>query len=143
MKKILLYIKSLVILLISFSFFFTLNNGIKLKADESIENKVTISSSTNEITQGNSATANVYIETLKDIKKGEGKIIEYEGEKIGVYKDEKGKIFKVKPICTHLGCELYFNNYDKIWECPCHGSKFTYEGIAIEVPGIKHLEIDS
>ena len=67
MKKILLSIKSLVILLISFSFFFTLNNGIKLKADESIENKVTISSSTSEITQGNSATANVYIETLKDI----------------------------------------------------------------------------
>ena len=82
-------------------------------------------------------------ETLKDIKTGEGKIIEYEGEKIGVYKDENGKIFKVKPVCTHLGCELYFNNYDKIWECPCHGSKFTYEGKAIEGPGIKHLEIDS
>lgn len=81
-------------------------------------------------------------ETLKDIKQGEGKIIEHEGEKIGVYKDENEKIFKVKPVCTHLGCELYFNNYDKIWECPCHGSKFTYEGKAIEVPGIKHLEID-
>ena len=44
----------------------------------------------------------------------------------------RGEIFKVKPVCTHLGCELYFNNYEKIWECPCHGSKFTYDGKVIE-----------
>ena len=81
-------------------------------------------------------------ETLKDIKTGEGKIIEYEGEKIGVYKDENGKIFKVKPVCTHLGCELYFNNYDKIWECPCHGSKFTKRGFVIEGPAINDLKKD-
>ena len=59
---------------------------------------------------------------------------------IGVYKSEDGEIFKVKPVCTHLGCELYFNNYEKIWECPCHGSKFTYDGKVIEVPAVKDLE---
>ena len=36
-----------------------------------------------------------------------------------MYKANTGEIFKVKPICTHLGCELYFNNIDKTWECPC------------------------
>ncbi len=77
---------------------------------------------------------------IEDVKNGEGKIVNIDNQKIGVYKDDNGKIFTVKPICTHLGCELYFNNIDKLWECPCHGSKFTYDGKAIEVPGIVDLE---
>ncbi|MBQ3416024.1 MAG: FAD-dependent oxidoreductase [Clostridia bacterium] len=44
-----------------------------------------------------------------------------------------------KPKCTHLGCELHFNNVDKIWECPCHGSKFTENGKVIETPANKDL----
>lgn len=79
-------------------------------------------------------------EKIDDVKKGEGKIIEIDGKKVGIYKNENGEIFAVKPVCTHLGCELSFNNFLKIWECPCHGSKFNYEGKAIEVPGIKDLE---
>lgn len=77
---------------------------------------------------------------LDDIKMGEGKIIEVNKKKVGVYKANNGQIFKVKPICTHLGCELYFNNIDKVWECPCHGSKFTYDGKSIEVPSNKNLQ---
>lgn len=73
-------------------------------------------------------------ETLDDIQNGDGKIVNVDNKKIGVYKSEEGKIYTVKPVCTHLGCELHFNKFDKIWECPCHGSKFTYEGKAIEVP---------
>lgn len=78
-------------------------------------------------------------ETIDGIKTGEGKIVNIDGKKVGVYKSENGKVFTVKPICTHLGCELYFNNNDKVWECPCHGSKFSYDGKALEVPGIIDL----
>lgn len=77
---------------------------------------------------------------IDDIKIGEGKIIEIDNKKVGVYKANTGEIFKVKPICTHLGCELYFNNIEKTWECPCHGSKFSYDGKSIEVPSNKNLE---
>lgn len=74
------------------------------------------------------------------IKIGEGKIVNINNRKVGVYKDREGKIYKVNPVCTHLGCELYFNNVDKVWECPCHGSKFSYEGKIIENPANKNLE---
>lgn len=79
-------------------------------------------------------------EELDNIKIGEGKIIKIDNTKVGVYKSKTGEIYKVKPICTHLGCELYFNNIEKIWECPCHGSKFTYYGKSIEVPSNKDLK---
>ena len=41
-------------------------------------------------------------ETLNDIKKDEGKIIEIDNVKIGVYRDKEGKFFALRPICTHL-----------------------------------------
>ena len=81
-------------------------------------------------------------EYLKDLHEDEGKIIEIEGEKLGAYKHKDGKIYVVKPVCTHLGCELSWNNLDKTWDCPCHGSRFTYEGISIYDPSIKNLQVN-
>ena len=77
---------------------------------------------------------------ISELGKGEGQIVEIDGQKVGVYKDENGKIFAVKPICTHLGCELSWNDLEKTWDCPCHGSRFSYEGKSIYAPSIKDLE---
>ena len=68
------------------------------------------------------------------------RIIEKDGEKIGVYIDENGKKFAIKPVCTHLGCILSWNQEDRTWDCPCHGSRFNYKGEQIENPAIKDLE---
>lgn len=85
-------------------------------------------------------------ETLDAIKKDEGKIIEIENTKIGIYRDENGKYFAIKPVCSHLGCELSFNENEKTWDCPCHGSRFSYTGKSIYAPSIDDiplLNIDS
>ena len=80
-------------------------------------------------------------DTLDSIEKDTGKILEINGHKIGVYKDTSGNIFAVNPICTHLGCLLNWNNLDKTWDCPCHGSRFNYMGTNIFDPAINGLEI--
>ena len=79
-------------------------------------------------------------ETIENLKMGQGKIVEVDGKKVGVYQDENGKLFAVKPVCSHLGCELNWNNLEKTWDCPCHGSRFTYTGKSIYDPSIKDLE---
>ena len=79
--------------------------------------------------------------TLEDIEKGNAKIIEIDNKKIGIYKDEKGNLYAIKPVCSHLGCELSWNNLEKTWDCPCHGSRFTYEGKSIYDPSIYDLDI--
>lgn len=79
-------------------------------------------------------------EYVKDVKQGEGKIIEIDGQKVGAYRNEKGELFLIKPYCSHLGCMLSWNNLDKTWDCPCHGSRFNYEGKQIYDPAIKDLE---
>ena len=78
--------------------------------------------------------------SLGDIKQETGQIIEFNGEKVGVYKDIEGKMFGVKPVCTHLGCILNWNDADKTWDCPCHGSRFDYTGKNIYNPALKDLE---
>lgn len=75
-----------------------------------------------------------------DIKQETGQIIEWNGEKVGVYKDIEGKMFAVKPVCTHLGCILNWNGADKTWDCPCHGSRFDYTGKNLYNPALKDFE---
>lgn len=79
-------------------------------------------------------------EEANQIQNGEGKIVEVNGQKIGVYKDEEGQIYKVNPVCKHLGCELSWNNLEKTWDCPCHGSRYDYKGNLIYGPSVKSLD---
>ena len=79
-------------------------------------------------------------ETLGKIKNDSGDIIEIDGSKIGIYKDINGNTHAVKPTCTHLGCTLKWNNADKTWDCPCHGSRFDYTGKNLYDPALKDLK---
>lgn len=76
---------------------------------------------------------------FKDIKLGEGGIVEIDGEKVGIYKRNDGEIFAVKPYCGHLGCLISWNNLEKTWDCPCHGSRYDYMGNIITEPTVKGL----
>ncbi len=78
---------------------------------------------------------------IEDINLEEGKIVNYNDHRVGVYKDKNNNIFKVIPNCTHLGCELSWNNLDKTWDCPCHGSKYNFDGKLIYGPSCKDLKV--
>jgi len=82
------------------------------------------------------------LEALPDnveIKPGEGKVIKVNGQRTGAYRDEQGTLHLINTTCTHMGCELNWNSAEKSWDCPCHGSRFTYEGDIIEGPAVKPL----
>lgn len=77
---------------------------------------------------------------LDALPNGHGGIVEVDGEKAGVYKDEDSKVYVVSPRCPHLGCQLEWNPDEKSWDCPCHGSRFDYRGGLIDNPAQKNLE---
>lgn len=78
--------------------------------------------------------------SVSDIELGNGGIVEIDGEKVGIYKRKDGKIFAVKPFCKHLGCLVAWNNLEKTWDCPCHGSRYDYMGNIISEPTVKRLD---
>ncbi len=76
---------------------------------------------------------------MEDLPPGEARIVSIDGDKIGAFRDDKGKLRLVDITCTHMGCELSWNEAERSWDCPCHGSRFTYEGDIIEGPALSRL----
>ena len=79
---------------------------------------------------------------IEHIKNGHAGIVEYNGQKVGVYKDKQGKEFIVSTKCAHLGCELHWNADELTWDCPCHGSRFDYRGKLIDSPAVNNIVED-
>ena len=63
-----------------------------------------------------------------------------DGERVAAHRDEGGVVHAVSPFCAHMGCLVTWNSAETTWDCPCHGSRYDYEGRAIQGPTVKDLE---
>lgn len=79
------------------------------------------------------------VKSLADIAPGEGKILRVGGERLAVYRDPRGNTHAVSSVCTHLGCVVKFNAAERTWDCPCHGSRFSVDGIVLDGPATRPL----
>lgn len=67
-------------------------------------------------------------------KPQEGKVVSIGGKLYGMYLDDHEELYLVDIRCPHLGCICSFNEVDHTWDCPCHGSRFSYDGSIIKGP---------
>lgn len=79
------------------------------------------------------------LEKKLNILNDEAQVLEIEGNRVGIYRDDMGHLHIVNTTCPHMGCELNWNMAERSWDCPCHGSRFSYDGKVIEGPAIKPL----
>ena len=119
-----------------FSYLFDSSRLKPLKNADEMKNILV--QSTNSLLLNKLKRANM---NFDEIANDSGSIIEINNEKIGIYKNDNGKLYAVKPICTHLGCLLSWNDVDKTWDCPCHGSRFNFDGKSLYDPAFKDLEV--
>ncbi|MBB6695663.1 FAD-dependent oxidoreductase [Cohnella xylanilytica] len=76
----------------------------------------------------------------EDLGPDEGGHVRVNGRKAGAYRSPEGELFVVDTTCRHMGCEVAWNDGDRTWDCPCHGSRYTFRGEVIEGPAKKDLE---
>ncbi|MGN6293699.1 MAG: FAD-dependent oxidoreductase [Chitinophagaceae bacterium] len=81
-----------------------------------------------------------HLEELAELAPGEGKMVSYEGQKIALYKDEEGVLHAIDPVCTHLKCEVNWNSAERSWDCPCHGTRYNYDGRVLTGPADRDAE---
>ena len=84
-------------------------------------------------------TLGVEGDSYDEVKSGEGKIVKVEGKKVAAYRDDAGVLHCVSPVCTHMKCDVKFNDAEKTWDCPCHGSRFTADGEVLNGPAREPL----
>jgi glycine/D-amino acid oxidase-like deaminating enzyme/nitrite reductase/ring-hydroxylating ferredoxin subunit len=74
-----------------------------------------------------------------ELSNNSGKVVRVDGKPTALYKDENGKIIKKSAFCTHMKCIVNWNDVDKSWDCPCHGSRFAKTGEVITGPATSPL----
>src|SRR5438874_1762556 len=74
------------------------------------------------------------------IQSGEGALLREGVKKIAAYRDDQGTLHKLSAVCPHLKCIVRWDNYEKTWDCPCHGSRFDALGRVLNGPAISDLE---
>ncbi len=72
-----------------------------------------------------------------DLPKGDGKVLA--DRHVALYRDDRGELHAISSVCTHLACEVEWNGQEKVWDCPCHGSRFTPAGAVIRGPATTQL----
>ncbi|TCI22872.1 FAD-dependent oxidoreductase [Exiguobacterium sp. SL-9] len=80
--------------------------------------------------------------TLDDLQLDEGGIVQVDGKKVGAYRDLDNECHLVSTRCTHMGCTVNWNDAERSWDCPCHGSRFDTKGNVLEGPATKPLSYE-
>ncbi|GKV69227.1 putative Rieske 2Fe-2S iron-sulfur protein YhfW [Sporosarcina sp. NCCP-2716] len=84
--------------------------------------------------QDDGTSGNSVLDDAARLKNGEARKFEQDGKPAGMYRDETGELHFLDLACTHLGCEVGWNDGDETWDCPCHGSVFEGSGGVIAGP---------
>jgi glycine/D-amino acid oxidase-like deaminating enzyme/nitrite reductase/ring-hydroxylating ferredoxin subunit len=75
----------------------------------------------------------------EELNQGEGAILRLGGLKRAVYRDEQGIVHLLSPVCRHLWCYVEWNEAERTWDCPCHGSRYRGDGRVIQGPSVQDL----
>lgn len=73
-------------------------------------------------------------DSVRELECNHGMIVKSKHGKVAAYRDSLGKVHKRSAVCPHMGCIVRWNDAERTWDCPCHGSRFQPTGEVIAGP---------
>jgi glycine/D-amino acid oxidase-like deaminating enzyme/nitrite reductase/ring-hydroxylating ferredoxin subunit len=78
-----------------------------------------------------------------EVRVGCGAIIRRGASKVALYRDNGGQLHECSAVCPHLGGIVSWNDAEKTWDCPVHGSRFDPYGKVVNGPAKSDLQATS
>lgn len=79
------------------------------------------------------------VDDVDAIPRGCGAVVRRGVHLIAVYRDERGIVHERSARCPHMSAVVAWNDAEKTWDCPAHGSRFDGCGHVLHVPAISDL----
>ncbi|PWY67121.1 gamma-glutamylputrescine oxidoreductase [Aspergillus sclerotioniger CBS 115572] len=80
------------------------------------------------------------VKDIEDLAVGSGGVIKEDPlAPVAVYKDEEGNAHRFSAVCPHSRAVLNWNQTEKSWDCPVHGSRFSCDGVCVQGPSKSNL----
>lgn len=79
------------------------------------------------------------VTSLEDIPRGQGRILRRGLHLVAAYCDDAGTCHLRSATCPHLRGVVHWNDGEKTWDCPCHGSRFDAYGRRVNGPAMSDL----
>jgi glycine/D-amino acid oxidase-like deaminating enzyme/nitrite reductase/ring-hydroxylating ferredoxin subunit len=77
---------------------------------------------------------------MDELQPGEAGVFFRSDGRTAAYRDDSGELHTVSARCTHLGCTVRWNDGERSWDCPCHGSRFDIDGSVLHGPAVHPLD---
>lgn len=82
------------------------------------------------------------IKDIEDLAPGQGGVLNpIMSKPIAVYKGEDGKVTEMSALCPHMKGVVCWNQTEKSFDCPVHGSRFSKDGLCLNGPAKANLHL--
>lgn len=101
----------------------------------------------NRIIENNLNTAAQYLDWVTpgevnsedEIAIGQGAILRMGAHKLAIYRESEEVVHRLSAVCPHMNCVVQWNQVERTWDCPCHGSRFDRTGAVLNGPAQNDL----
>jgi Rieske Fe-S protein len=88
---------------------------------------------------GKTKVGTISVGKLADLKVDTPVNVEYGDDVLFLVKKSDNKVEVLSQACPHVGCKLSFNSSNKQFDCPCHASSFSIDGVRLGGPAPRNM----